>query len=113
VKSGCFWCKPRVLVRDVFWCGASVTVDEHAGVCMQSNLGAGILIWRAGGEGERMTATWRTQGVRNTREGKFDRLDDSYEEDSGYTGIQHQKITEVLSIIKFSLSFGSLRENVR
>jgi hypothetical protein len=45
---------------------------------MQSNLGAGILIWRAGGKGERMTATWRTQDVRNTREGKFDRLDDSH-----------------------------------
>ena len=55
--------------------------------------------------GSRMTATWRTQGVRNTRKGKLGRLDDSHEEDSGYTEIQHQRIPEVLSIIKFSLSF--------
>jgi hypothetical protein len=72
---------------------------------MQSNFGAGILIGRAGGEGSRMTATWRTQGVRNTKKGKLGRLDDSHEEDSGYTKIQHQRIPEVLSIIKFSLSF--------
>ena len=51
-----------------------------------------------------MTATWRTQGVRNTRKGKLGRLDDSHEEDSGYTKI-HQRIPEVLSIIKYSLSF--------